>query len=160
MLNRSLHQRQGPLSAALHRGKRLLFAVISKVGLATYSTFPIFGPLRASVGVIRNAARVLLIDRSDGRGFSFPGGLAFFWETAEQALVREILEETGLRVRKSIPLFTYSAANEIPCTITVFEVEADGELAESWEGSPCWLVLTEMRSSLLPSQRSIVDRLL
>jgi 8-oxo-dGTP pyrophosphatase MutT (NUDIX family) len=140
--------------------KRALFAVLSRTGIAVYSRIPIFGPLRASVCVIRDGELVLVIDRSDGRGLSFPGGLALPWETAEQAMVREVLEETGLRIGKSVLLFEYETSAEVPCILTVFQAEAAGELRESWEGSPRWLPARDIRSRLLPSQKEIVDRLL
>jgi len=103
---------------------------------------------------------VLVIERSDGRGLSFPGGLAWPWETPQQAMVRETLEETGLRIEKSSLLCEYKTAADVPCVLSVFEAEAAGELTPSWEGSPRWLPLTQIRSQLLPSQKPIVDRLL
>lgn len=102
---------------------------------------------------------VLVIDRSDGRGLSFPGGLAMPWETAENAMKREVSEETGLRVKHSVQLFEYSSSADIPVVITVFAVEADGDPKDSWEGSPLWLPLGGIRTRLLPSQQEIPDRL-
>ena len=140
--------------------KRSLFAILSRTGFAVYCRFPIFGALRASVAIIRNRELVLVIDRSDGRGLSFPGGFALPWETAEQAVVREFLEETGLQIDKPIVLFEYRSSLDIPCIITVFEADATGELRDSWEGLPRWLPWTDIRPLLLPNQQEIVDRLL
>lgn len=103
---------------------------------------------------------VLVIDRSDGRGLSFPGGLAMPWEPAEDAMKREVAEETGLRVKHSVQLFEYFNSADIPVVITAFAVEADGDPQGSWEGSPLWLPLTEIQPRLLPSQKEIPDRLL
>jgi len=153
-------RRSGSLTTAFQRIKRRLFWVLSRGGLATYSRFPIFGRLHASVGVIRNGPLVLVIGRNDGRGLSFPGGLAMPWETAEQALKREILEETGLRVQHSTLLFEYRNSAEVPVVLAVFAVEAEGELKDYWEGAPRWLPFTAIRPRLLPSQKEIVDRLL
>ena len=150
------------LPTAFQRIKRALFFALSRSCVGIYSRIPIFGPLRASVCIIRNGELVLVIDRSDGRGLSFPGGLTMPWETAEHAMVREVLEETGLRIEKSRLLFEYQTAAEtfdIPCILTVFEAETTGELIDSWEGSPRWLPATQIRSRLLPSQKQIVDRL-
>jgi len=147
---------------SFQRIKRALFFALSRTCVGVYSRIPIFGPLRASVCVIRNGELVLVIDRSDGRGLSFPGGLTMPWETAEHAMIREVLEETGLRIEKSRLLFEYQTAAEtsdIPCILTVFEAETTGELIDSWEGSPRWLPATQIRSRLLPSQKQIVDRL-
>lgn len=147
-------------SQALQRIKRGSFAVISRLGLAFYSRFPIFGTLRASVGVIRNDDLILVIDRSDGRGLSLPGGLALVWENSTKTLVREILEETGLSVTQAEFLFEYHATADVPCVVSVFEVKAEGELADSWEGFPRWLRPQEARASLIASQRRILDRLI
>ena len=102
----------------------------------------------------------MVIDRSDGRGLSFPGGFAMPWETAEQTMKREVSEETGLRVKHSTKLFEYRSSVDVPVALAVFAVEAEGELKDSWEGSPRWLPFTDIRSRLLPSQKEIVDRLL
>jgi 8-oxo-dGTP pyrophosphatase MutT (NUDIX family) len=147
------------LSSPLLPIKRFLFAVISRVGIGIYSRAPIFGYLRAAVAVLRKGELLLVVERSDGRGFSFPGGLAFPWETAERAMRREVLEETGLEIEKSCFLFEYRTSAEVPCSITVFEAEASGNLTESWEGSPRWLSSAEIHHRVLPSQREIIDRI-
>src|SRR5580704_5315416 len=92
---------------AFQRIKRALFFALSRTCVAVYSRIPIFGPLCASVCVIRNGELVLVIDRSDGRGLSFPGGLTMPWETSEEAMKREVSEETGLAVKHSAQLFEY-----------------------------------------------------
>jgi 8-oxo-dGTP pyrophosphatase MutT (NUDIX family) len=140
--------------------KRTLFAVLSRTGVAVYSRVPVFGFLRASVAVVRNGPLVLVIDRSDGRGLSFPGGLAWPWETAEEVMRREFVEETGLRIEKASLLFEYRTSADVPCILSVFEAEAGGSFVNSWEGSPCWRPFTEIRACLLPSQKEIVDRIL
>lgn len=73
---------------------------------------------------------------------------------------REVREETGLRVTRIIPLFQYHTTADIPVNLSVFDIEAEGNLRGSWEGTPVWLPLAEIQSRLLPSQRPIVDRLL
>lgn len=148
------------LSTKLRQIKRRLFWVLSRSALAAYSRLPLFGCLRCSVGLIRKGQLVLVIDRSDGRGLSFPGGLAMPWEAAEQAMKREVSEETGLRVKHSTLLFEYHNSVDIPVELSVFAVDTDGELKDSWEGAPCWLPFSDIRSRLLPSQREIVDRVL
>jgi 8-oxo-dGTP pyrophosphatase MutT (NUDIX family) len=151
--------REGP-GAALESIKRFFFRVLSRTGVAVYSRVPIFGRLRASVVIIRNGDLILVIDRSDGRGLSFPGGLALPWEEAEQAMRREVFEETGLQIEKASVLFEYPSSADIPCLLTVFEGATTGEITASWEGLPRWLPWSEIRTSLLPSQKEIVDRLL
>ena len=86
--------------------KKNLFWIVSRTALWGYRRVPIFGPLRASLGVIRNAEHVLVIRRNDGRGVCFPGGLSLPWEPDEKTLIREIEEETGYRVGAVQKLFS------------------------------------------------------
>jgi 8-oxo-dGTP diphosphatase len=152
--------RRNAAISRIYRFKRFLFSLLSHTGVAIYSRAPIFGRLRAAVAILRQGELYLLVERNDGRGYSFPGGLAMPWETAEQTMRREVLEETGLEILKSRLLFEYRASNEIPCILSVFEAEASGELVGSWEGSPLWLGLNEVKDRMLPSQREIVNRML
>jgi 8-oxo-dGTP pyrophosphatase MutT (NUDIX family) len=142
------------------RLKKKLFWLISRVAMGCYRRVPIFGRLRASIGIVREGDRVLVIRRNDGRGLSFPGGLAYPWETDEQALVREILEETGLIAKNFEFTFRYDSSGEIPARIAVFETRADGELRGSWEGTPDWVELAEAQAGILRSQKYVVEQLL
>jgi len=142
------------------RLKKKLFWLISRVAMGCYRRVPIFGRLRASIGILRHGDRVLVIRRNDGRGLSFPGGLAYPWETDEQALVREILEETGLLARNFEFAFRYDSSGEIPARIAVFLMRAEGELRGSWEGRPDWVELAEAQAGILGSQKYVVEQLL
>jgi len=163
VLRLQLNRASAPILSILKKFKRALFAVISRTCLAIYSRIPIFGYLRAAVALIRDGDQVLIIERSDGRGLSFPGGLAWPWEDLTQAVNREVLEETGLHVGKSSFLFEYRfearTHADVPCIIAVFEAEVSGDVKESWEGAPRWLPLKEIGPSLLPSQKEIIDRI-
>ncbi len=121
-----LNGRQG-MHSPMATMKRFLFRVIARTAIGLYSYLPIFGYLRASVAVLRKGDLILVIDRNDGRGFSFPGGLARRGETAEQTMRREVHEETGLIVGKSNFLFDYRSRADIPCLISVFEAEVEWE---------------------------------
>jgi 8-oxo-dGTP pyrophosphatase MutT (NUDIX family) len=139
--------------------KRSVFKILSRTGVAVYSRLPIFGHIHAAVAVIKNGDKVLVIQRSDDRGFSFPGGIAYPWETAEKAMRREVFEETGLSIDKARFLFEYLTSAEVLCRLSVFEAEASGDLAESWEGSPQWRAPLEVKSRMLPSQQTAIDRI-
>ena len=70
-----------------------------------------FGPVSA-VGalIINDAQQMLLVKRArdPGQGLlGLPGGFVDAGETAEQALRREVLEETGLEIRDPKLLITY-----------------------------------------------------
>lgn len=139
--------------------RKKLFWIISRSGLFLYARMPIFGALKGAMGVLRKNDTYLVIERNDGRGVSFPGGLMMPWENAADAVAREIREETGLRVTKSVFKFRYSSRVEIPVDVCVFEVEAEGTLRASWEGTPLWLPLAELRQKVIASQRRIVESL-
>jgi len=143
----------------LQSARRRAFWVISRVGLRLYRRFPVFGTLRASLAVIEQNGRVLAIRRNDGRGFSFPGGLAMPWESELETLEREVAEETGLCVTACERTLQYHSAADIPCKISVFRVNAIGELRDSWEGQPEWVTLTELRSGIIASQSAIVQKM-
>ena len=139
--------------------KRLAFKLIAHSAIAIYSRFPIFGDLHAALAVIRQNDLILVIDRNDGRGLSFPGGLTHPKESAEASMRREVKEETGLDVEQAQLFFEYRTTADIPCKVTVFEVTANGSLAGSWEGTPRWLPLAEVSSKILPSQAEVVRRI-
>jgi len=138
--------------------KRNLFWIVSRTALWCYRHAPVFGPLRASLGIIRKQGRVLVIRRNDGRGLSFPGGLAFPWESDEVAMVREVREETGLVPESFEFAFRYESLADVPVRIAVFYVQATGETRGSWEGTADWVEVKELQT-ILPSQKYIVERL-
>jgi 8-oxo-dGTP diphosphatase len=144
----------------LHQMSRRAFWVVSRASLALYRRFPVFGSLRAAVGIIRQSNQYLLIHRNDGRGFSFPGGLAMPRESEERALKREVNEETGLEITASELDFRYFSAEDVPCNISVFKVDVTGELRGSWEGLPQWVERGAIRAGILKSQIPIVERIL
>jgi len=55
-------------------------------------------------GVILDEGRVYLIERKDGRGWAIPGGFIDAGETPEQAVVRELYEETKLKPENIIKM--------------------------------------------------------
>jgi 8-oxo-dGTP pyrophosphatase MutT (NUDIX family) len=147
------------LPTVLDDVKRSMFWMVARTCFTLYRCFPLFGTLRASIGIIQREGKILIIHRNDGRGLSLPGGISKWRETEEETLAREILEETGLSVTgKELKLHYFSDA-DVPCNIAVFEVEASGELKNSWEGSPQWKTVAEIEPRLLPSQHAVLDLL-
>jgi 8-oxo-dGTP pyrophosphatase MutT (NUDIX family) len=144
----------------LQSSRRRMFWVISRLSFALYRRFPVFGTLRASVGIIQQGEHYLVIRRNDGRGLSLPGGLAMTWESEEKTLKREIAEETGLEVTSLEPVLQYYFAAPIPCNVSVFQVSATGQVRGSWEGDPEWATISEMRSHIMASQRPVIEKIL
>src|SRR5579863_6702505 len=130
--------------------------MVARTCFTLYHWFPLFSTLRAAIGIIQRDDKFLVIHRNDGRGLSLPGGISKWREAEEETLGREILEETGLSVTgKELKLKYYSDA-DVPCNISVFAVEASGELKNSWEGSPQWMTLAEMEPRFVESQRPVL----
>jgi len=137
-----------------------LFHLLSRLFVALYGRFPTFGHLPSSVGVLQRGESVLVVDRSDGLGWGFPGGMAWPWEREEQTLRREFREETGLEVTAARFLFRYRDRHFIPSRITVFAVEeASGPLVGSWEGEPRWVTLSELQTRVFACHAEILHRL-
>ena len=136
-----------------------MFWMVARTCFTLYRWFPLFGTLRASIAVVRKEEKFLVIVRNDGRGFSLPGGIARRNETEEQTLQREVEEETGLHVSGGELRLRYYSRADVPCTISVFQAQAGGELKNSWEGAPHWMTLDEMEPRLLPSQRPALELL-
>jgi len=132
---------------------------VARTSLALYRWLPLFGTLRASIAIIQRNQQFLVIQRNDGRGFSLPGGLAGWKETKEETLCREVLEETGLRVTDQELRMQYHSTADVPCDISVFEVQGTGELKNSWEGSPRWMPMAELEPRMLKSQRPVLELL-
>ena len=139
--------------------RRRLFWIVARTCLALYSRFPLFGTLRTSVALIQRNQQFLVIQRNDGRGLSFPGGIASWKEAEEETLRREVLEETGLRVTSQELRMRYHSTEDVPCNISVFHVQATGELKNSWEGSPRWMTIAELEPRMLKSQRPVLELL-
>lgn len=137
--------------------KRRLFFIVARTCFTLYGWFPLFGTLRASLGIIRRNGKFLVIHRNDGRGLCLPGGLSAWREAEEDTLRREVQEETGLSVTGNKLLMRYHCTVDFPADIAVFEVQATGEVKDSWEGSPRWMALEELETGFVESQRRVIE---
>jgi 8-oxo-dGTP pyrophosphatase MutT (NUDIX family) len=137
-----------------------VFRVISRTCIALYRQFPIFGALRGAIAVVPYGEKqFVMIERADGLGLCFPGGLVHPWESAETALRREIEEETGMTVQRVESWFDYRDNELYPTHIFVFRADATGQTGSSWEGRAVVIGLEEMEAGILNSQREVVLRL-
>lgn len=69
--------------------------IFKLLSLITFGNLP---PLVGVAAVVERDGKILMIVRNDGLGLSLPGGIIKWNETAEEALRREVLEETGYGV--------------------------------------------------------------
>lgn len=136
-----------------------LFWLCSRIFVNVYGRLPLFGTLRTAAAVICRDGRYLMVDRSDGRGLGFPGGIAMPWESECRAMARETEEETGMRVTAAEFSFRYRVRWPIPCWIAVFDATAEGDLRSSWEGRAVWASREELRARVFESHAAIVQRL-
>lgn len=69
-----------------------------------------FNPLAATVAIITNGKGEILVatrSKEPAKGtFDLPGGFCDSYETAEEGVAREVLEETGLKVTATRYMFT------------------------------------------------------
>jgi len=104
--------------------RRLAGIVPSYLGLAWWGLFaPRLSeraPLCVHQGVIFGARGILLGMRRDLRGWELPGGAARAGESGEEAVCREILEETGARVRVERRVGDYVRTGFRPHTARVY----------------------------------------
>jgi 8-oxo-dGTP pyrophosphatase MutT (NUDIX family) len=135
------------------------FWVISRCMVAAYRLFPIFGPIRGTAAIIQRDEKYVVIERNDGYGLCFPGGMAKPWERNEEAIRREVEEETGLNVDRAEFVFNYRIDVLYPTVTNVFKATAQGELRDSWEGSVRLATIAELESAIMPTQRAVVEYL-
>jgi len=92
------------------------------------------GPLVVVQAVIQDADRVLLSVRRDLRGWELPGGNLELGESEEQALLRKVQEETGLRVEILGLVGEYQRTGFLPHRARVFRCRPlSGRLRPSLE---------------------------
>lgn len=92
------------------------------------------------MALIQKGNQFLFIDLTYKKGFGLPGGVIVAGESAEEALKREVREETGLEVIGSSFLWTVATKTKgIGSLSLVFEVDVQGEIHDSEEGEVIWL---------------------
>lgn len=127
--------------------------------MSVYGHWPLFGALRTAAAVIRRDGQYLVVERSDGRGLGFPGGIAMPWESERRAMERETEEETGMRVTGAEFWFRYRVRWPIPCWIAVFQATAEGQARDSWEGRAVWASGADVRARVFESHAAIARQL-
>ena len=98
--------------------------------------------------MVRDGDRVLVIDRKkeDWPGITFPGGHVEVGESFTEAVIREVKEETGLRIASPrICGMKDWVEDGIRYVVLFYKTEKfDGELISSEEGEVWWEDLKEL----------------
>ena len=98
--------------------------------------------------MVRDSDRVLVIDRKkeDWPGITFPGGHVEAGESFTEAVIREVKEETGLRIASpQICGMKDWVEDGIRYVVLFYKTEKfDGELISSEEGEVWWEDLKEL----------------
>ncbi len=138
--------------------RALLLILITKFFSAILRTE--IPPIISVSAIIRDKKKILLIDLSYNNSFGIPGGVIKGGENAEQALKREVTEETGLKVKSYKYLgSTESRYKGIGTLSLVFEVETTGIIENSSEGKPVWIDISKLDSlNLYSSVRETLKR--
>lgn len=103
----------------------------------------------AGVMIVTDAGKVLLLDRSDGTGWAFPGGTVEPGETAEEAAIRECEEETGHKptIRGE---WTRRIADGVDFTTFLASVPEEFEPRLNHEhDAHCWLPVDDLATASL-----------
>jgi 8-oxo-dGTP diphosphatase len=114
----------------------LIFRIIALLTLGQIS------PMLGAGIIIEQDGKILLIDRSDGLGYTIPGGIVRNKETVEQCVLREAREETGYTVAITGLVGIYSTPGRDPrfrsIAIAYKGMIVDGSIHGSSEGKACW----------------------
>lgn len=141
-----------------HKLRYLFFAYLS-LGFAKV-LFVSLPPVVSVTGIIHKNGKLLCLDLSYYDGLGLPGGLVEGNEEPEDAIRREVNEETGLQVTKMRFLGTASSPfRGISSLSLVYELEVTGETHESNEGKIVWITAEEAVGKLTyPNARLTIER--
>lgn len=119
----------------------------------------------AQAVILREAGgirEILLSVRSDVQGWELPGGTTESGESVEQALIREVREETGLQVATLRHVGDYVRTGFRPHTARVYACRVEGGALRSSRETPVvrWFDAAQLPDTLFPWYREpIADAL-
>ena len=109
-------------------------------------------PLIVHQAVVLGPDGVLLAQRSELRGWELPGGAAQPEESGEDAVRREVLEETGIRVEVEQRVAKYLRSGFRPHVAHIYRCRYQGGTARPSHETPnvAWFAPGELPSTLFP----------
>lgn len=118
-------------------------------------------PFASVAVVVQDGEKYLMIKRRDGRGFGLPGGYIKLHESAEEAAIREVKEETGydieLRGVREI-LSGKRKKTRVRAVDIIFNGSIiGGQLQNSLEGQSRWVRLEDVRNKLAFDYLKAID---
>lgn len=141
---------KGTSSSMKEKIKGILAGLIYRV--IVFLTLGQISPLLGAGIIIEQDGKILFIDRTDGLGYTVPGGIVRHRETVEQCVLRETREETGYNVQITGLVGVYSAPRRDPRFRAVAILYkgniVDGTQHGSGEGEPCWRAPEEVLGRL------------
>jgi 8-oxo-dGTP diphosphatase len=108
-------------------------------------------PFVSAAAIVTDGDQILMLHDSIRAEPTLPGGHLAWRETPEQAVVREVREETGYHIAIECLVGIYAGkewAGEAGVVRIVYAGKVlGGTLAPSPEGWPCWLPISELAGS-------------
>ena len=116
-------------------------------------------PLTVHQAVVLSKRGVLLSVRSDLRGWELPGGNSEAGESGEDAVRREVLEETGLEVEVERLTGVYHRSGFRPHTARVYRCRASPDEPRTSSETPVvrWFSIDSVPGTLFPWYRGPLD---
>ena len=114
----------------------IIFRIIALLTLGQIS------PILSACVIIERDGKVLLVHRSDGLGYTIPGGIVRYKETVDACVRREAQEETGYDVQITDIVGVYSSIDRDP-RFRAVSIAYRGQIIggverHSAEGQTCW----------------------
>ncbi|WP_165423780.1 NUDIX hydrolase [Ktedonosporobacter rubrisoli] len=124
--------------------KEKIKGILAGIALRIIALFTLgqISPILSACVIIERDGKFLLIERSDGLGYTIPGGIVRYRETVEHCVLREAQEETGYVVSITGFVGVYSALKRDP-RFRAVSLAYRGEIIggtqhSSGEGEACW----------------------
>ncbi|MFG0252891.1 MAG: NUDIX domain-containing protein [Phycisphaerales bacterium JB038] len=139
----------------------LLFATQRLLNLLTWGNWP--SAVATCAIITDEQGRLLLLERADGAGLGLPGGFIRQRERVEEAIRREVLEETGIEVRIVRCLGHLSGPRHpgVACVDVVYHcvpvAESPPEPKTGLEGAAGWHRYEEVRGRIAYDYAEIVE---